>query len=204
MSAYPVITSSFEASFRASNPGLAQGFKHWLFYEAMLFDASHTWWQYSGMRDRPHEGVDLSLYRDGPGRCRRLNHGTRIPVILDGMVVKIFRDFLGQSLYMSHELGDGKGRRLYSFYGHIKSLPGVGPGRRMKEGEVVGMIADPKMDKKTIHPHLHLSIAWVPDTFSSDRLDWETMVTEKEIVLLDPLKVLDLEHEIIPRGSCRD
>ena len=198
MSEYPVINSSFAASLLTCNPRLAQGFQGWLFYEAMLFHGSHAWWGEGRRRERPHEGVDLSLYRDGRGRCRRLNHGTRIPVILDGTVVKNVSDFLGQSLYVSHELGDGQGRRLYSFYGHMESLAGVGPGRRVQEGEVVGTIADSQMSQKTIHPHLHLSIAWVPETFRSDRLDWETMSTEKEIVLLDPLKVLHLKYEVIP------
>ena len=198
MSEYPVINSSFEASLLTWNPRLAREFQGWLFYEAMLFHGSHTWWGEGHRREGPHEGVDLSLYRDGRGRCRRLPHGTGVPAILDGGVAHIVRDFLGQSIIIRHDVSDGQGRQLYSFYGHMLPLAECVPGGWFKAGKVVGMIADPQMREKTIPPHLHLSIAWVPDTFPSDRLNWETMATEKEIVFLDPVKTLHLKYEVIP------
>ena len=198
MDRHLAIKPSFEASFLTCNPGLAQGFGCWLFYEAMLFGATQSWWGDSGPRARAHEGVDFSRYCDTSGRSRRLPHGTRIPAILDGRVVSIAEDFLGQSLFVRHGLDDGKGRRLYAFYGHILPSASCFPGAWLKAGEVVGIIADPQAREKSIPPHLHLSIAWVPDTIPSDRLDWKSLVTEKEILFLDPLKVLHLRYEVIP------
>ena len=72
------------------------GFERWIFCRGMLFNSSQKWWGDHGRRDYPHEGIDLCLYQDRSGRIRRINENTRIPVMHDGVVKAIFKDYLGQ------------------------------------------------------------------------------------------------------------
>src|SRR3989339_1498275 len=78
------------------------GFKGWVFYPGMLFNAKDKWWGDQGKRDKPHEGLDLCLYRDQQDRVFRLDEKTKIPALYDGLVVRIFDDFIGKSVMMEH------------------------------------------------------------------------------------------------------
>ncbi|MFC2059620.1 hypothetical protein ACFLTZ_00815 [Chloroflexota bacterium] len=50
-----------------------------------------------GKRARPHEGLDLCVYRTEKGDIRYLDEKTKVPVILKGRIVKVVDDFLGES-----------------------------------------------------------------------------------------------------------
>jgi hypothetical protein len=78
----------------------------------MAFGAMDKWWGDQGRRERPHEGVDLCLYRDGHGEVRRLGEHARLPAMYDATVVRLCDDFLGRSVMMEHELP--RGARLYT------------------------------------------------------------------------------------------
>jgi len=70
--------------------------KEWLFCPGMVFQATGKWWgDKTGSRPRPHEGLDLLIYRDFQGAIRCLDESTPLPVIYDGVVVGRIPDFLG-------------------------------------------------------------------------------------------------------------
>ena len=71
------------------------GFKEWVFCPGMLFNSTDKWWGDQGKRDKPHEGLDLCLYKDRKDTILRLGEKAKVPAIYDGRVVRIVDDFLG-------------------------------------------------------------------------------------------------------------
>ncbi len=110
------------------------GFDRWAFCPGMLFGAPEKWWGDRGARPSPHEGMDLCLYTNEPGHLLELDESTCIPVMFDGEVTKIEKDYLGQSVYVGHAIDDGHGRRLWTMYGHTTPLEDVRPGTRVRQG----------------------------------------------------------------------
>ncbi len=161
------------------------GFGEWLFYPGMLFDAPEKWWGKGGQRPSPHEGVDICLYRNKAGQEVRLDGTTRIPAMHDGEVVKIEGDFLGKSVYMRHDIRNGNGDRLYTIYGHTRPAHTLHPGSVLNKRDVLGRISE--VERKTILSHLHITVAWIPESFPLERLNWATLGERREVRLLDPL-----------------
>ena len=88
------------------------GFKEWVFCPGMLFNSTDKWWGDQGKRDKPHEGLDLCLYKDREDKILRLGEKAKVPVIYDGIVVGIVDDFLGKSVIIEHLISDGRNNRL--------------------------------------------------------------------------------------------
>ena len=110
--------SRFTDFFIRENRLDEQGFEAWAICPDMLFNAEDKWWGDRGRRDRPHEGLDLVLYRNRQERILRLGEETKIPVMYDGLVVNVIDDFLGKTLFIEHDLADGSDSRVYTIYGH--------------------------------------------------------------------------------------
>jgi murein DD-endopeptidase MepM/ murein hydrolase activator NlpD len=168
------------------------GFVEWIFYPGMLFNELEKWWgDKKGKRDRPHEGLDLFLYRDQRDRILHLDKKTRVPVMYDGVVVSILNDFLGKSLIMEHGFADGDNRKFCTIYGHTNPYDGIHVGRVVRQGDVIATLADAGKSKAGISTHLHISVGWIFKSISYDRLDWETIGAPDAMTLLDPLNVID-------------
>jgi hypothetical protein len=75
------------------------------------------------------------------------------------------------------------------------------PGERVPEGEIITAIADRKDSRITIVPHLHISVAWVPETFPAEQLAWESMNSRHHIVFVNPLDVLRCSYSIVEQKS---
>jgi len=170
------------------------GFKEWIFYPGMLFNAVEKWWGNHGKRDKPHEGLDLCLYRDRRGHQRQLDEKTKIPVIYDGTVVGIVNDFLGKSVIIEHDLTDSDHNRVCTIYGHIKPRKRLQNGQMVKEGDIIATLADLNNSKVTIFPHLHISLGWASKLISYDKLDWKTIGAPNTLTLMDPLCVLGWQY----------
>lgn len=170
-------------------------FKEWVFLPAMLFGSSEKWWGTPGKRDRPHEGLDLCVFRDSEGNLRYFDESKNVPVIFEGRIEKLVDDFLGKSVFVSHEKYRRNDNRLYTIYGHISPADNIQNGELLKEGEIIGTIAGAG---ENIHPHLHISAAWISDTVIPDDLDWEVINNTSEITLLDPLSIIELPYSINP------
>jgi hypothetical protein len=106
----PPLSGFTQALVRAN--GLdARGFRGWHFDPAMRFGATLTWWADRGPRPRPHEGLDLALYRDRGLEIRRLDLQTNIPAMYDGTVARLCDDFVGRSVMMEHRFSDRVDRK---------------------------------------------------------------------------------------------
>jgi hypothetical protein len=173
------------------------GFKEWIFHPAMLFGSLYKWWDDLGKRQGPHEGLDLCLYRTKEGNINYLPGGTKIPVIFEGQVVKVSADFLGESIFVSHGAYASNGNRLYTIYGHIKPGNHICPGMRLSEGDFIGVITDTRNSGVVIPNHLHVSVAWIPDTMHVPDLGWQTINDPTKVVLLDPLSVIECPYLIM-------
>ncbi|MFC1821340.1 peptidoglycan DD-metalloendopeptidase family protein [Thermodesulfobacteriota bacterium] len=184
----------------------AAGFQDWAFCPGMLFNSLETWWGDRGKRDRPHEGLDLCLYRDHEERVYSLDKKTKIPVMYDGIVVRVVNDFLGMSVIVEHQMPGGENGKFCTIYGHMILDNTIQVGKIIEEGDIIGNLADTSKSKASILPHLHITLGWAPKKIEYDKLTWRRIGTGNDLKLLDPLQVLDwdyLELEASLR-PCRD
>ncbi|HBH62585.1 MAG TPA: hypothetical protein DDX85_12795 [Nitrospiraceae bacterium] len=192
----PALTRSRFTELLMRNMGAAEdGFKEWIFCAGMLFNARDKWWGDRGKRSRPHEGLDLCLYRNRQGRIHCLAEGTAVPAMYNGVVVKIIDDFLGKSIIIEHTF---PGHRPFcSIYGHTIPERGIEAGSRVKEGDDIAAIADTGRSKTGMLPHVHITIGLVTPETSYELMNWETIGSPDMLTLLDPLGVIEGNYVIL-------
>jgi hypothetical protein len=190
------VSTTFHERLRSCNDLDKLGFEEWLFLPAMLFGSTAKWWGDRGKRDKPHEGLDLYLFRAQQGDIRTLDEKTMVPVLFEGQVVKISGDFLGESVFVGHNTHRNDGSQLHSIYGHVNPGATIRPGEELREGDIIGTIAQARRGGEAVPSHLHVSVAWIPDTLRSEELDWKTLGDARKVVLLDPLSVIVCPHSI--------
>jgi murein DD-endopeptidase MepM/ murein hydrolase activator NlpD len=182
--------------------GLDQNdFDRWAFCPGMQFGSPDRWWGDRGPRDFPHEGIDLCLYRDYSCQTRRIDKKTRIPVMLDGMVRAIFKDFLGQALIIEHQITESAHERLLSIYAHTEPRKDIQIGTRVKEGDIIATIADTRGSKSKIIPHLHFSIGLPSPALSYDLFTWNTIRKADMVTLLNPLEIIDGPFQMLDHNN---
>ena len=169
------------------------GFEAWAFWPGMLFGAAVKWWGDRGKRTVPHEGVDFRLYTDRRGRVLCLEEGIRVPVMYDGVIVRIIDDFLGKSVLAAHGLSGPLRRPFLTVYGHTVPRPDLAVGAAVTAGDVIATIAGAGRSKGAAYPHLHVSMGRTSGLVPYERLEWASM--KAALVLADPLDVID--------GPCR-
>jgi hypothetical protein len=176
-----------------------RGFVEWIFSPGMLFNTWDTWWKGQAKRPKPHEGLDLCLYRNQADRIVSLDGITRVPVMFDGVVVKIFNDFLGKSLFIEHRLPDDTDGRFIVIYGHTAPCDNLYVGKTVKQGEIIAAVAGAQSSGANVSPHLHISLAWAAGPLSYDRLDWSTIADRRVLALIDPLHVIAGGYSLMDR-----
>ena len=174
-----------------------QGFVQWAFYPGMLFQSMERWWDNGGFRDKPHEGIDLCLYNDQSGSTRGLDTAARIPGMYRGCVKNIIDDYIGKTVFMAHDIYNDTVKQLYSVYGHIELLGRIERGVLLEEGEVVASIAGTEGKRFKILPHVHISVAWIPEDCPAENLDWKIMNASPDIMLLNPLDIFNGNYTIL-------
>jgi len=177
------------------------GFERWIFCHGMLFNSPDKWWGDHGLRDYPHEGIDLCLYADRFNRIERINEKTRIPVIQDGVVKAMFKDYLGKAIIVEHEHSGRDIGRFISFYAHTNPRSEIENGVIVKKGDVLATLANTSNSKAKIKPHLHFSIGLPSKLFSYDGFVWNTIRNPEMIILVDPLTVMDLPYQVLEEGN---
>jgi murein DD-endopeptidase MepM/ murein hydrolase activator NlpD len=182
------------------------GFERWIFCHGMLFNSPHKWWGDHGLRDYPHEGIDLCLYKDRSLKIRRMNEKTRIPVMQDGVVKAMFKDYLGKAIIVEHEHPGSKIGRFISVYAHTNPRSQIKDGVIVKEGDIIATLADTSHSKSNIIPHLHFSLGLPSQSFSYEGFVWNTIRKPEMIRLLDPLSVIDWAYQALDAGNpaCRE
>jgi hypothetical protein len=160
----------------------------WLFLPGMRFEDTQAWWK-DGLRQSPHEGVDLLYLADSSGQRQELPKQALIPPLWDGEVIAVFEDFLGSTVAVRHPVMDGQGWRLLSLYGHVRPLVGCGvqvsaeaPLAEVAYGKARGTSAPPD--------HLHLSLGWLAPGWSVAELSWPGLWSNPGIRLIDPLPLI--------------
>jgi murein DD-endopeptidase MepM/ murein hydrolase activator NlpD len=181
--------SNFFDYLLASNRPYMAGFKKWLFQPGMLFNSPETWWGEKKARATPHEGLDLCCFEDVTGQIKQLDADIKVPATFAGKIVKIDRDFLGKSIYLSHEIFAADGRQLYTAYGHTEPLAALQAGQAVAAGEIIAAVAAPGKNPE-IPVHLHLTLAWIPAARPGGRLSWQNLGADRDITLLDPQLIL--------------
>lgn len=171
------------------------GFDSWFFCPGMLFNSPQKWWGNHGLRDFPHEGVDLCLYRDRDARIQRMDENNRIPVISGGVVRAIFTDYLGKAVILEHENPEDNNRRFLTIYAHTSPRAEVRIGTIVNEGDVIGTIADASRSKAKIIPHLHFSLGLPSPLLSYTHFEWDIIRQSDRITLLDPLEVIGFPRQ---------
>ena len=177
------------------------GFESWIFCQGMLFNSPDKWWGDHGRRDFPHEGIDLCLYRDRSRRIGRIDEKTQIPLLQDGVIKAIFKDYLGHALIVEHEKSARNTARLISFYAHTEPRSSMDVGKKVKKGEIIATLAGTSNSKANILPHLHFSLGYPLQTFSYDGFVWNSIRNPDFIRLLDPLPVIDWPYQALDAGD---
>jgi murein DD-endopeptidase MepM/ murein hydrolase activator NlpD len=190
MSPSSEIHSQFMEFMLEHNRPRMDGFKGWIFHPGMRFQALQKWWGDLGLRAVPHEGLDLYSFETTGGGVKTVDQQTQIPAAFAGQVAKIDRDFLGQSIYVSHAIYAAGGRQLLSAVGHTVPREGLQAGQQVAAGEIIAAVAGFPGKKSNLPPHLHLTFAWVPVDFRGDQLTWNHLGHDPGIRLIDPLTVI--------------
>jgi hypothetical protein len=165
-------------------------FERWVFYPGMLFNSLDKWWGDKKERKTPHEGIDLCYFKEKNGKISRLHKDIKIPGTFSGSIVKIDDDFLGKSIFLGHNVFSKYQRQLYTVYGHTEPLDSIKAMKEIEAGEIIATIAACHREGIDIHPHLHITFAWVPASINVDHLNWQTLTSNPEIMLIDPLLIL--------------
>ena len=176
---------------------LQRGFAEWAFYPGMLFKAAEKWWGDGERRSSPHEGIDICLYRDSRDAIQFIPKAARIPVIYEGRVKCITDDYLGNTLWVAHDIHDGRGNQCCTIYGHVAPCAGSAPGDTIQDGEIVAAIADTEDKKMQIAPHVHITVAWIPECFPAEQLNWSTLNQAATSMLLNPLDILAGKYTVL-------
>ena len=185
--------SSFNSFFTKQNNFNKHGFKEWVFYPGMLYQDTEAWWSDDTVRPTPHEGIDLCFYKDNNGQIRRIANGTKIPIMYAGKIAHIHDDFMGKSIYVKHNTINKMGNILHTIYGHTIPLNHLGTNMTFREGDIIAEMAiSPK--NKSIHPHIHITIAWLPESLSYEKINWETIGNPKLVTLCNPFEYLDIKY----------
>jgi hypothetical protein len=192
MSPSPEIHSQFMEFMLEHNRPRMDGFKSWVFHPGMLFQALEKWWGDQGLRAVPHEGLDLYSFETDGGGVKTVDQQTQIPAAFAGQVLKIDRDFLGKSIYISHAIYTDGDRQLLSAVGHTIPREGLQTGQQVAAGEIIAAVSGVPGKKTNLPPHVHLTFAWVPKDFSIDQLTWKNLGHDPGITLIDPLAVISI------------
>jgi hypothetical protein len=190
------VSRSFHERLISVNNLDTKGFHEWIFHPEMLFGFNNKWWWDYGKRDISHEGLDLCYYRTGKGDIKHLDENTKVPLMFNGQVVKVCDDFLGESVFVRHDLYHSDINRLYTIYGHIKPGKDIYQGKRLDEGDVIGKLANKKSRAAMIPYHLHISAAWISDSLNQENLGWQILQNTSMVKLLNPLDILECPYSI--------
>ena len=63
----------------------------------MEFEALDKWWERTGVRSTPHEGLDCYCYECRNGKLKKFAERSLVPVMYAGIVAKNFNDLSGFS-----------------------------------------------------------------------------------------------------------
>ena len=180
--------TNFIENFIRANGLCINDFEEWLLCSGMLFKAPNRWWGTQGKREKPHEGLDLGFYKNQKEEIIGFDSRIRIPTIYDGVVVGMFNDFLGKSLFVEHKISSTVRGKLYTIFGHVNPESEIYLGKSLNAGEIIARIANTKTSG--VSPHLHISIGWATKEITEEFFDWKVISSSEKLKLMDPLEII--------------
>jgi hypothetical protein len=180
--------SGFTEHFIRANGLSENDFEEWLLYSEMLFNAPDSWWGTQGKRKKLHEGLDLGFYRNQKKEIIGFDDSTRIPTIYGGVIVGVFSDFLGKSIFIKHEISSADNGTLCTIFGHVNPESKIYPGIRLEAGEIIASAANSGTSR--VSSHLHLSMGWAKKEITEEFLDWKVIGSSATLKLVDPLEII--------------
>ena len=190
--------ADFGKMFAERNGLLEQQFHEWAFHPGMLFHSLEKWWGDRGRRQSPHEGLDIAFFLDRSRAIVPIPQHAVVPVLLDGEVLALGEDdFFGKTLYVKHPYGKESDRVLCTIYGHITPRRDLRPGNTVKAGETIASVSDFGTPKSGIATHLHLSVAWMPETSTGKTWTWKDINDSGEVELIDPMPFFSASYSVV-------
>lgn len=181
---------NFTVELRRLNGFSQDELREWLFLPGMKFGDTTKWWKAGNNRPRPHEGLDLVTYLDRKGDKHLLPPGTLIPPLMCGIEVARIPDSIGETVILGHEHFDLAGRKLHTFYAHLTPTGLPATVATMTPGSTLGTIAARDTHGASCPSHLHLSLAWIAQSFSLEGFDWQKFSADEKFHPGDPLELL--------------
>ena len=84
---------------------------------------------------------------------------------------------------------------LHTIYGHTIPLNRHGTNMIICEGDIIAEMAiSPK--NKSIHPHIHITMAWLPELLSIKKINWETIGNPQLVTLCNPIEYLGIKFTV--------
>jgi murein DD-endopeptidase MepM/ murein hydrolase activator NlpD len=191
-----LIKSRFTELLLKKNAFGKNKFKEWIFHPGMLFGSKDKWWDKSA-RDKPHEGLDLCCYCNHSEKILRINEGTKIPAMFDGIVAGIIDDFLGKSIIIKHNISGSVLGAFCTIYGHVIPESGIDAGSIVKQGDLIAALAGIGKSKAKIFPHLHISLGYTSENIPYEKLDWAIISDPKNFTLLNPMQIINSYYRVI-------
>lgn len=170
------------------NPSLRE-LTDFCLYPGMEFQSPLKWWPDSGFRPTLHEGIDFCYYRTSSGDEEKFSPEIVVPVMTFGKIMAICPDYLGHTIFFDHL--HETDRRYLSIYAHLIPQQGLKVGQFLREGELVGHVADTTGRRNRMPTHLHLSILQIDSQLSAEMLSWALICNSDRGQLIDPLTVID-------------
>lgn len=153
----------------------------------MLFSSELKWWGEKEKLGHPHNGLDLRFYEAPDGTIKTIDEDTKIPIIYDGRIVKVIKDFLGFTIFASHEIYM-EGSQLFTIYGHVLQSPDISFGKPLREGARIATLAGPST--RNVPSHLHISVVLIPRALPKEALSWKLLNENKTVRFLDPREII--------------
>ena len=187
--------SRFTEYFIKANGLSESDFDEWMLSSEMLFEATDKWWGTQKKRKNSHEGIDLGFYRSRNNGVVAFNDTTNIPIMYTGVIVGVFNDFLGKSVFLKHEISDDENGKLCTIFGHIKPDRELYSGMMLKEGETIARVAS--VGTSNVNPHLHITIGWAKKAITEDLLNWNVIGNSEALKLIDPIEIIG-RNSLVP------
>ena len=162
----------------------------WLFYPGMLQDSPDKWWDDFKYRHAIHEGIDICFFKcPSDNKIKTLGPKAPIPAMASGIVRNVCPDFLGQTIVVEPDGFESEPRRILTIYSHQTPEPGILPGKRVMENQIISRIFDTRLKKSKLLSHLHLSWIEVPRDIAFDDLNWKLFPQRGRLNLINPVFV---------------
>jgi len=97
------------------------------------------------------------------------------------------QDLLGQSMAVSFSLWPGGNQTPILVYSHIDPAPGLAPGDKILQGQLIGQTFDARQKKSRLLSHLHLSCVLIAGTINETFLDWTLFSNRDKVTYVNPI-----------------